>query len=95
MRHVPFSPSSYVEFTHRSLVIDVQILQRLGTEEKYGSSYRKKGKIDGVVMVNFAPFFVAPDGEATLESVANHIEHIGKIAGREQYVFPSTLVYNP
>jgi len=60
-----------------------EILQRLGTEEKYGSSYRKKGKIDGVVMVNFAPFFVAPDGEATLESVANHIEHIGKIAGRE------------
>lgn len=93
MRYVPFSPSSYVEFTHRSLVIDVQILQRLGTEEKYGS--RKKGKIDGVVMVNFAPFFVAPDGEATLESVANHIEHIGKIAGREQCVFQSTLLFIP
>ncbi|EIW79603.1 hypothetical protein CONPUDRAFT_106218 [Coniophora puteana RWD-64-598 SS2] len=38
---------------------------------------------DAVVMVNFAPYFVAPDGEATLEAVANHVEHIARVAGKE------------
>ena len=41
-------------------------------------------------MVNFAPFTIAPDGEATLERVADHIEYIGNVTGREQYAqFPS------
>ncbi|KAE9408614.1 hypothetical protein BT96DRAFT_953890 [Gymnopus androsaceus JB14] len=34
---------------------------------------------DAVVMVNFAPYFVAPDGLANVSAVANHVEHIGKI----------------
>lgn len=58
----------------------------------------KKGKVDGVVMVNtilvascpilttvkvnFAPQFVAAEGNATVEAVADHVEHIGRIAGR-------------
>ena len=70
-----------------------QILKRLGTEEKYGSNFRSKGKVDGVVMVNFAPFTIAPDGKATLERVADHIEYIGNVTGREQYApFPSIEV---
>ncbi|EJC97689.1 uncharacterized protein FOMMEDRAFT_149633 [Fomitiporia mediterranea MF3/22] len=44
---------------------------------------RWRGKTDGVVMVNFAPYFIAPEGQATLARVADHVEHIGKVAGRE------------
>jgi membrane dipeptidase len=51
------------------------ILSRLGTT---------KDKRDGVVMVNFAPYFVAESGEATVKRVADHIEEIGKVAGRRQ-----------
>jgi membrane dipeptidase len=51
------------------------ILSRLGTT---------KDKRDGVVMVNFAPYFVADNGEATVKRVADHIEEIGKVAGRRQ-----------
>lgn len=39
---------------------------------------------DAVVMVNFAPYFVADN--ATLEAVADHIDHIAKVAGKKQYV---------
>ncbi|KIJ50715.1 hypothetical protein M422DRAFT_65702 [Sphaerobolus stellatus SS14] len=39
-------------------------------------------KRDAVVMVNFAPQFVAADGNATLGAVADHIDHIGNVAGR-------------
>ncbi|EIW51737.1 uncharacterized protein TRAVEDRAFT_75537 [Trametes versicolor FP-101664 SS1] len=38
---------------------------------------------DAVVMVNFAPYFVAPPGKADLNAVANHVEHIAKIAGKK------------
>ncbi|TFK53905.1 hypothetical protein OE88DRAFT_1129777 [Heliocybe sulcata] len=41
-----------------------------------------QNKTDGVVMVNFAPEFVAAEGNATLGGVADHIEHIAKIAGK-------------
>ncbi|KAF9268765.1 hypothetical protein L218DRAFT_917800 [Marasmius fiardii PR-910] len=50
------------------------ILQLIGTED---------GRKDAVVMVNFAPPFIAPDGEATVEAVANHVEHIAKVAGKK------------
>lgn len=36
--------------------------------------------------VNFAPFFVAGPGEATVEKVADHVEHIANVAGKLQYV---------
>jgi membrane dipeptidase len=39
---------------------------------------------DGVVMVNFAPYFVKDGGNATVEDVADHVEHIAKIAGRDR-----------
>lgn len=51
------------------------ILSRLGTT---------KDKRDGVVMVNFAPHFIAADGKATVKKVADHVEMIARIAGRKQ-----------
>ena len=44
-------------------------------------------KTDAVVMVNFVPAFVAKPGNATLAGVADHVEHIAKVAGKKQYVF--------
>ncbi|CCO27295.1 hypothetical protein BN14_01332 [Rhizoctonia solani AG-1 IB] len=42
-----------------------------------------KGQKDGVVMVNLYPrFLVEEGGKATLNTVADHIEHIAKVAGR-------------
>ncbi|KAF9467327.1 membrane dipeptidase-domain-containing protein [Collybia nuda] len=41
-----------------------------------------KGQIDGVVMVNFAPYFVAIPGNATVEAVADHVDHIARVAGK-------------
>ncbi|KAH9941039.1 membrane dipeptidase-domain-containing protein [Amylocystis lapponica] len=43
---------------------------------------RSPGKTDAVIMVNFADIFVANPGEATLQVVADHIDHIGNVAGR-------------
>ncbi|KAL0579762.1 hypothetical protein V5O48_002256 [Marasmius crinis-equi] len=43
----------------------------------------KSGKKDAVVMVNFAPAFVAPEGKATVEAVADHVDHIAKVAGKK------------
>ncbi|KAI0670359.1 membrane dipeptidase-domain-containing protein [Trametes maxima] len=40
-------------------------------------------KTDAVVMVNFAPFFVAAPGKADIKAVADHVEHIAKIAGKK------------
>ncbi|KAI0664784.1 membrane dipeptidase-domain-containing protein [Cubamyces menziesii] len=40
-------------------------------------------KTDAVVMVNFAPFFVAEPGKADVKAVADHVEHIAKIAGKK------------
>ncbi|KAI5118569.1 hypothetical protein M0805_005860 [Coniferiporia weirii] len=57
------------------------LLQRLST-----TADASAGTTDGVVMVNFAPQFVGPDAgglEADLKQVADHVEHIGKVAGRE------------
>ncbi|KAJ8468584.1 hypothetical protein ONZ45_g17195 [Pleurotus djamor] len=42
-----------------------------------------KGQNDAVVMVNFAPFFVAAPGKADVEAVADHVEHIAQIAGKD------------
>ncbi|OBZ67251.1 putative dipeptidase C3A11.10c [Grifola frondosa] len=40
-------------------------------------------KTDAVVMVNFAPHFVAEPGNATVQTVADHVDHIAKIAGKK------------
>ncbi|KAF8583262.1 Metallo-dependent hydrolase [Ramaria rubella] len=37
----------------------------------------EKGQKDGVIMINFSPQFVAVDGNAMVQAVADHIEHIG------------------
>ncbi|KAJ7690666.1 membrane dipeptidase-domain-containing protein [Mycena rosella] len=42
-----------------------------------------EGQTDAVVMVNFAPFFVAAPGNASVYTVADHVEHIAKIAGKK------------
>ena len=39
-----------------------------------------------LVQVNFAPQFVADPGKATVEKVADHVEHIANVAGKLQYV---------
>ena len=44
---------------------------------------------DGVVMVNFYPEFITCSSTATLQDVANHIDHIGRIAGRKHVGFGS------
>ncbi|KAF8973191.1 membrane dipeptidase-domain-containing protein [Flammula alnicola] len=49
------------------------VLELIGLEE---------GKKDAVVMVNFAPFFVAVPGNATVEAVADHVDHIANVAGK-------------
>ncbi|TCD62475.1 hypothetical protein EIP91_006823 [Steccherinum ochraceum] len=40
-------------------------------------------QVDAVVMVNFAPFFVADPGNATVQTVADHVDHIADIAGKK------------
>jgi membrane dipeptidase len=58
-----------------------------------GSPHGKKGKVDGVVMINFTPYFIANPEEANVKRVADHVEHIAKIAGKKQYIqlFQSVL----
>ncbi|KAH8827962.1 membrane dipeptidase-domain-containing protein [Flagelloscypha sp. PMI_526] len=41
-----------------------------------------EGKKDGVIMVNFAPDFVAGPGLANITAVADHVEHIASISGK-------------
>lgn len=41
---------------------------------------------DLVAQVNFAPDFVAEAGKADVKAVADHVDHIAKVAGRKQYV---------
>jgi membrane dipeptidase len=50
------------------------LLHRLGKGE---------GKRDGVVMINFAPYFVTSDGNATIYDVADHIDYVAKVAGKK------------
>jgi membrane dipeptidase len=39
---------------------------------------------DGVVMINFAPYFISGTGKATVEDVADHVEHAARVAGRDR-----------
>ncbi|KAI0748147.1 membrane dipeptidase-domain-containing protein [Daedaleopsis nitida] len=41
-----------------------------------------ENQTDAVVMVNFAPFFVADPDEADVKAVADHVDHIAKVAGK-------------
>ncbi|KAF5325762.1 hypothetical protein D9611_000071 [Ephemerocybe angulata] len=41
-----------------------------------------ENQTDAVVMVNFAPFFVATPGNANVSAVADHVEHIANVAGK-------------
>ncbi|KAF8909858.1 renal dipeptidase family, partial [Mucidula mucida] len=50
------------------------VLKLVGTGE---------GKKDAVIMVNFAPTFVADPGAATLDVVADHINHIARTIGKQ------------
>ncbi|KAG6821016.1 hypothetical protein H0H93_007906 [Arthromyces matolae] len=51
-----------------------EVLKLVGTGE---------GQNDAVIMVNFAPFFVADPGKANVQTVADHVEHIAKVAGKK------------
>ncbi|KAJ3494192.1 hypothetical protein NLJ89_g10858 [Agrocybe chaxingu] len=44
---------------------------------------RGPDKTDAVVMVNFAAGFIAEPGNATVAAVADHVDHIAKVAGKE------------
>ncbi|PVF93249.1 hypothetical protein CPB86DRAFT_715846 [Serendipita vermifera] len=71
---VMWSHSSSREVWNVARNVPNEILARLGT----GPNQR-----DGVVMINFAPYFVAEKGKATVEKVADHVEMIAKIAGKK------------
>lgn len=38
------------------------------------------------LQINFFPLFVAVEGNATTAAVADHVEHVAKVAGKKQYV---------
>lgn len=42
-----------------------------------------KGQKDAVIMVTFVGVFLAPEGAATISTVADHIEHIARVAGKK------------
>ncbi|KIY71101.1 hypothetical protein CYLTODRAFT_419110 [Cylindrobasidium torrendii FP15055 ss-10] len=50
------------------------VLELVGTED---------GKKDAVIMVNFAPAFVADPGQATLDVVADHVDHLAEVTGKQ------------
>ncbi|CUA73835.1 hypothetical protein RSOLAG22IIIB_01354 [Rhizoctonia solani] len=71
---VMWSHSSVRVFRDISRNVPDHILKLIGTG---------KDQKDGVVMVNLYPRFLVEDGaNATLNIAADHIEHIGKVAGR-------------
>ncbi|KAG6334054.1 hypothetical protein ID866_5042 [Astraeus odoratus] len=51
-----------------------EVLGMIGTDE---------GQKDGVIMVSFTPDFIAPEGEADVQRVADHVEHIAKVIGKK------------
>ncbi|KAI6121311.1 membrane dipeptidase-domain-containing protein [Pisolithus sp. B1] len=51
-----------------------EVLSMIGTGE---------GEKDGIIMVNFAPAYVAPEGEADVKRVADHVEHIARVVGKK------------
>ena len=70
------------------------LLEKLTTADD--GMARWKGLTDGVVMVNFAPQFISSGGHATLSEVADHVEHMAKVAGKEQcvcFVLHSLFMY--
>ncbi|KAG8691790.1 hypothetical protein FRC11_009555 [Ceratobasidium sp. 423] len=71
---VMWSHSSVRELRPINRNVPDHILKMIGTG---------KGQKDGVVMVNLFSRFLAEDGvNVTLNTAADHIEHIGKVAGR-------------
>ena len=59
---------------------------RSKAEEEHRLHEWQGSKTDGVVMVNFAPQFIDEEGNADVGKVADHVEHIGRVAGRDQCV---------
>ncbi|KAL4074348.1 membrane dipeptidase-domain-containing protein [Scleroderma yunnanense] len=51
-----------------------EVLSMIGTGE---------GQKDGIIMVNFSPSFVAPDGKADVKKVADHVQHIANVVGKK------------
>jgi membrane dipeptidase len=82
---VMWSHSAVRALVNISRNVPDELLEMIGTG---------KGKRDGVVMVNFAPYFVARKGKnATVYDVADHVEHIAKVAGKKQYVCCQACVF--
>lgn len=71
---VIWSHSSSRQFNNISRNVPDNVLKKIGSG---------KGRVDGVVMVNFYPAFVLPIGqEADVNTIANHIEWIAGVTGR-------------
>ncbi len=44
-----------------------------------------RGKVDGVVMINIFPLFMSPTPEtADVGTVADHVEYVANLIGKEQ-----------
>jgi membrane dipeptidase len=73
---VILSHSDARHFNNISRNVPDEVLHRIGSG---------KGKNDGVVMVNFYPAFLLPQGQkADVNTVADHIEYIASISGKAQ-----------
>lgn len=73
---VMWSHSSARHFNNISRNVPDHVLRKIG---------RGKGKVDGVVMVNIYPAFMLPNPEhADVNTVADHVEWIANVIGKEQ-----------
>lgn len=83
---VMWSHSASRTFNNISRNVPDYLLERIGT----GNRAKENGKKDAVVMVNFYPEFLLPRGKdahgrvANVKTVADHVEHIARIAGKSQ-----------
>ncbi|KAJ3147970.1 dipeptidase 1 (renal) [Geranomyces variabilis] len=80
MRDVLDATLAPVIFSHSSAAAICKI-ERNVPDDVLAKLDANSTRTDGVVMVNFYPRFVSCAAESSLEAVADHIEHIARVAG--------------